>query len=65
MEGKVLEVPQFIPPVHLSNKQFGLSFARGTPQVWNESPKDIRSVTSLLSFWKKMKTYLFPSAYPP
>ena len=29
----------------------------------NELPDDIRSATSLLSFWKKLKAYLFIKTY--
>ena len=65
MEGEVLEVPQFIQPVHKSSKQFGFSFAYDAPKVWNELPDDIHSVTSLLSFHKKLKSYLFTKVYPP
>ena len=32
MRGKVLEVPQFVPAVHKSSKQFGFSFAYDAPR---------------------------------
>ena len=64
-EGEVLEVPQFIPSVHKSTRHFGFSFAYDAPKVWNELPDDIRSATSLLSFRKKLKSYLFAKAFPP
>ena len=65
MEGKVLEVPQFIPSVHKSTKQFGFSFAYSAHKVWDELPDDIYSATSLLSFRKKLDAYLFTKAHPP
>ena len=52
MEGEVLEVPQFIPYVHKSSKQFGFSFAYDAPKVWNQMLYDICSATTLLSFQK-------------
>lgn len=36
------------------------SFAFAAPTVWNSLPQDIRSVTSLLTFRKKLKHHLFP-----
>ena len=60
MEGEVLKVAQFIPCVHTSSKQFGVDFAYDATKVWKELPDDIRSVTSLLSFWKKLKAYPYP-----
>ena len=36
----VLEVLQFIPSVHMTRKQFGLSFAYGAAKVWNELQPD-------------------------
>ena len=41
MEGKVLEVPKFIPSLHKSSRQFGFSFVYDAPKVWNE-PKHSR-----------------------
>ena len=38
MEGEVLEMPQFIPSVHKSTKQFGFIFAYDAPKVWIEYP---------------------------
>ena len=48
-----------------SAKHFGHSFAFDAPKIWNELPQDIRSATSVASFRKKLKTYLFAKAYPP
>ena len=65
MECEVLEVAQFIPSVHKSCKQFGYCFAYDAPKVRNELSDDIHFATSLLSFRKKLKAYLFTKAYPP
>ena len=43
MDGEVLEVPQFIPSVHKSSKQFAFNFAYDDHKVWNELPDDIHS----------------------
>ena len=48
-----------------SAKHFGHSFAFDAPKIWNELPQDVRSATSVASFRKKLKTYLFAKAYPP
>ena len=48
MEGEVLEVPQCIPAVHKSYKQYGFSFVYDASNVWNELPDVIFSATSLL-----------------
>ena len=65
MEGEVLEVPQFIPSVHKSTKEFGFSLAYDAPKVWNELLDDIHSATSLLCFRKKLKAYFSTKAYIP
>ena len=62
---KFLEVPQFCPSVHKSRKHFGHSFAFDGPTVWNELPDDVRSASSLTTFRKKLKSYLFTKAFPP
>ena len=61
----VLHVPQYQPSIYKSTKQFGLSFAYDAPKIWNELPDDVRSATSIASFRKKLKAYLFCQAYPP
>ena len=42
-------VPQFIPSVHKSTTQFGVSLAYGIPKVLNELQDDIYFTTTLLS----------------
>ena len=59
-DGVFLEVP-----LYTSTKNFGLSFAYDAPKIWNDLPDDVHSATSLHSFTKKLKTYLFAQAYPP
>ena len=42
-----------------SAKHFGLSFAFDAPKIWNDLPDDDRGATSLASFRRRLKTYLF------
>ena len=60
-----LTVPPFHSSVFKSAKHFGHSFAFDAPKIWNDLPQDVRSATSVASFRKKLKTYLFPKANPP
>ena len=62
-DGIVLNVPQYQPSIYKSTKQFGLSFAYDAPKIWNELPDDVRSATSIASFRKKLKAYLFCQAF--
>ena len=64
-DGIILHVPQYQPSIYKSTKQFGLSFAYDALKIWNELPDDVRSATSIASFRKKLKAYLFCQAYPP
>ena len=64
-DGIILHVPQYQPSIYKSTKQFGLSFAYDAPKIWNELPDNVRSATSIASFRKKLKAYLFCQAYPP
>ena len=64
-DGIILHGPQCQPSIYKSTKQFGLSFAYDAPKIWNELPDDVRSATSIASFRKKLKAYLFCQAYPP
>ena len=60
-----LTVPPSHSSVFKSAKHFGHSFAFDAPKIWNDLPQDVRSATSVASFRKKLKTYLFAKAYPP
>ena len=60
-----LTVPPFHSSVFKSVKHFGKTFAFDAPKIWNELPHDMQSATSVASFRKKLKTYLFAKAYPP
>ena len=60
-----LTVPPFPSSIFKSVKHFGHSFAFDAPKIWNELPHDMHSATSVASFRKKLKTYLFAKAYPP
>ena len=61
-DGIILHVPQYQPSIYKSTKQFGLSFAYDAPKIWNELPDNVRSATSIASFRKKLKAYLFCQA---
>ena len=63
--GNFLVIPTFQPSVHKSVKQFGHSFAFDAPTVWNALPEEICASPSLVSFRKRLKTYLYTKAYPP
>ena len=60
-----LNVPKFQPTIHKSTKNFGFSFAFDAPTVWNSLPEDIRASPTIVSFRKKLKTYLYTKPYPP
>ena len=64
-DGVFLEVPHSATSVYKYSKHFGLGFAYDAPKIWNDVPDDVRLATSLHSFRKKLKTYLFAQAYPP
>ena len=48
-------MPQLVPCINMSTKQFGFSLVDDALKAWNELLDDIQSVTSLLSFRKKLK----------
>ena len=58
-----------VPPLHSSVfesvKHFGNSFAFDAPKIWKELLDNVRSATSIASFRKKLKTYVFAKAYLP
>ena len=60
-----LNISKLQPTIHKSTKQFGFSFTFDAPSVWNSLPKGIRASSTIASFRKKLKTYLYPKAYPP
>ena len=64
-DGVFLEVPHFTTSIYKSSNHFGLSFAYDAPKIWNDLPDDVHLATSLHSFRRKLKTYLFAQAYPP
>ena len=64
-DGVFHAVPHFATSIYKYSKHFGLSFAYDTPKIWNALPDDVHSATSLHSFRRKLKTYLFAQAYPP
>ena len=60
-----LNVPKFQSTIHKSIKQFDFSFAFDAPTVWNLLREDIRASSTIATFRKKLKTYLYAKAYPP
>ena len=60
-----LTVPPFCSSVFKSVKHFDRSFAFDPPKILKELPHDVRSASSVASFRKKLKIYLFAKAYPP
>ena len=58
----ILDIPQYIPSLHKSSKPFSASFSFDAPKIWNDLPADIRSAPPLLSFWIRLKAYLFGKA---
>ena len=63
--GNFLVILKFHLSGHKSFKQFGNSFAFDAPSIWNALPGEIRASSSLASFIKQLKTYLYTKAYPP
>ena len=57
-----LEVLYFATSIYKSTKHFGLSFTYDAPKIWNDLSDDVCSATSLHSFRKKLKNYLFAKA---
>ena len=60
-----LEVSHFATSIYKSSKHFDLNFAYDAPKIGNNLSDDVCLATSLHSFRKKLKTYLFAQAYPP
>ena len=65
VDGVFLVVPHFATSIYKSSKHFGLSFAYDAPKIWNDLLDGVCLATSLHSFIRKLKTYLFAQAYPP
>ena len=47
------------------SNNLAIVFAFNAPKIWNELPNEVRCTTSVVSFRKKLKTYMFAKAYPP
>ena len=46
-----------------TTRRYGdISFHADAPRLWNALPSDIRNSTSVMTFRKRLKTYLFPPA---
>ena len=62
---RFLNEPNYDKKVHLSKVHFNKSFAHDGPSIWNSLPVNVRAATSLYSFRRRLKTYLFGEAFPP
>ena len=60
----LLVVTHFASSLYKSTKHFSFSCTYDAPKTRNDFPDDICSTTSLSSFRKKLKTYLFAKANP-
>ena len=40
-------------------------FSGAAPTVWNSLPASVKSEGNVVSFRRRLKTYLFHAAYPP
>jgi len=54
-----------VPKSFSNNKAGSKAFKIAAPTEWNKLPPEIRTVSSLSLFRKKLKTHLFKKAYPP
>ena len=63
-DGVCLEVPHFATSIYKSSKHFGLRFAYDAPKFGVICLMMYTRATSLHSFRRKLKTYLFAQAYP-
>ena len=55
--------PLYIPRV--KTKAGTRDFSVAAPTVWNSLPVSVKSESSIVSFRRRLKTYLFNAAYPP
>jgi len=53
---------QFLPIIDIMIDD--RSFATAGPRLWNSLPADVRSASSIATFRRKLKTYLFRQSYP-
>ncbi|KAK2173954.1 hypothetical protein NP493_841g00002 [Ridgeia piscesae] len=55
--------PLYIPRVKA--KAGTRAFSVAAPKVWNSLPVSVKSEGHIVSFHRRLKTYLFNAAYPP
>ena len=55
--------PLYIPRV--KTKAGTRDFSVAAPAVWNALPATVKSEGNIVSFSRRLKTYLFNAAYPP
>ena len=55
--------PLYIPRV--KTKAGTRAFSVAAPMVWNSLPANVKSEGNIVSFRRRLKTYLFNAAYPP
>ena len=59
-----LQQPTYVSSIHTSKVHFDNSFAYDGPCLWNSLPLAVRSASSLYSFRRGLKSYLFSKAFP-
>ena len=62
---KILTTPIFHNKIHKCKKHFNYSFSYDGPTLWNTLPLSVRTASSLYSFRRGLKAYLFTLAFPP
>ena len=55
--------PLYIPRV--KTKAGTRAFSVAAPTVWNSLPASVKSEGNIVSFWRRLKTYLFNAVYLP
>ncbi|KAK2184291.1 hypothetical protein NP493_272g01037 [Ridgeia piscesae] len=55
--------PFYIPRV--KTKAGTRAFSVAAPTLWNSLPVSVKSEGTIVSFRRRLKTYLFNAAYPP
>ena len=60
-----LNVPIYKPSVHKSKVHFHNSLCVDGSVLWNSLPHDLRSISNITTFRRRLKTHLFQDAYPP
>jgi len=60
-----LNKPSYTASIHKSKVHFNNSFANDGPSLWNDLPQDVRLASTMFTFRRQLKAYLFSKAFPP